>query len=105
MNQTNNPLADAKAIAKEAIVGVQAVCDKALNEVSGEVTKLEGDVLEVANSLVAGRMGPFSAIIMQVLQTGEATALASLEPKVKALIALLKTDADSALGHLVTKLA
>lgn len=104
MNQTNNPLADAKAIAREAVVGIQAVCDKALNEVAAEVPKLEGDVLEVANNLVAGRMGPFSNVIMSVLQTGEAAALASLEPKVKALIALLKTDADSALGHLDTKL-
>lgn len=106
MANTANPLAaDAKAIAKTAVLGVQAVCDKALGDISAEVPKLEGDALDLANSMIAGRLGPLSGIIMGILQTGETAALAGLDPKIKAFIALLKTDADSALGHLETKLS
>lgn len=100
-----NPLADAKAIAKTAVLGVQAVCDKALGDVAAEVPKLEGDALELANSMIAGRLGPLSGVIMTVLQTGETAVLTALDPKIKAFIALLKTDADSALGHLEAKLS
>jgi hypothetical protein len=101
-----NPLQDGKDIARQAVIGVQAVCDAALDQTGNELPKLEGDVLDLANSMITARLGnnPFASILQTVLATGEKAALGQIDAKAKAFIVLLKTDADSAFGHIETKL-
>ena len=105
----SNPLLDdGKQLAKHALTGVQALCDNVLGELSNAVPKLTGDALEVANNFITkglSHAGPLAGMLTQLLQSGEAIAKGQIDAKSIALVAIFKTDVDSALGHLIGKVS
>lgn len=96
----------AKDIAKQAVLGVQAVCDHTLGDVEIEIPKLTGEALDLAKNLIVTRLGnvPFASELMNALEGGIKPVLDHVDVAVVAGVHILKTDVDSALGHIETAL-
>jgi len=111
MDTNSNPgvssaIKDGKQIAKDALTGVQKLCDNVLNEVSGEVPKLTGDALTIANDFISKNLshaGPLAGILVGLLSTTEVAVKQQLDTRSAAFLTIFKTDVDSALGHLTSQ--